>query len=190
MYYDHLRDNELIYSLMVHCGIWGLRCTPPGSRTQWAPAGWSTLFRGLIGAPPGRLLGAVIYELGGGLLFPQAMTDRPISVTPETRLMARLLVTVMAAVGIVLTADSGGGPRGPYLISVVLRSLTREDHEEVALAGDHRARRCDGRPGVGRCAGTGGAAIPFEARSGAARDRRAAVWTGTQAVDRARSPTG
>ena len=52
------------------------------------------------------MLAAVIYEFAGGILFPQALTDRPISQTWESRLVARLLVTVLTAVGVVLSMQS------------------------------------------------------------------------------------
>ena len=53
----------------------------------------------------------VVYDLVGGLGFPLANTGMAISTTPLTRLLARLLVALGAAVGAsaLLTSDT---PRG------------------------------------------------------------------------------
>jgi hypothetical protein len=111
IYYDHLREGELTYSLMVHCGVWGAAGAAAGLAFALGLVGWRGAVRGVIGGAAGALLGAVIYEVAGGIYFPRALTDRPISLTAETRLMARLLVTALVAAAAVVTLDSTRGAK-------------------------------------------------------------------------------
>ena len=100
IYYEHSAGGELTYSLMVHGGIWVAVGAAAGLAFGIGLGGWSDAIRGMSGrAGCAALLAAVIYEFAGGILFPQALTDRPISQTWETRLFARLLVTVLTAAG-------------------------------------------------------------------------------------------
>ena len=95
IYYAHSTGGELSYSLLVHGGIWlavgaaaGLAFgIGLGGSVRCAPRG--------TGEACAALLAAVIYEFAGGILFPQALTDRPLSQTWESRLLARLLVTLI-----------------------------------------------------------------------------------------------
>ncbi len=63
VYYDHLRDNDLIYSLMVHCGIWGAAGAAAGLAYAMGTGRWSALLRGLIGGAAGAARGS---HLRGG----------------------------------------------------------------------------------------------------------------------------
>jgi hypothetical protein len=56
----------------------------------------------LLGGAVGAALGAALYEIVGCVAFPLARTTQLISVTWETRLMARLLVCLFAAIGVVV----------------------------------------------------------------------------------------
>jgi len=53
----------------------------------------------VLGGLVGGLLGAVVYEMLGAFAFPMAATTKPISETWGTRLIARLSVAILAAVG-------------------------------------------------------------------------------------------
>ena len=53
----------------------------------------------LVGGAFGALVGTVAYEMIGGMVFPMAETGAPISLTGTTRLLGRLLVPTLAAVG-------------------------------------------------------------------------------------------
>ncbi len=105
IYYEHSTGGELTYSLMVHGGIWmavgaaaGLAFgIGLGGCARRSAACWERC---------AALLAGVIYEFAGGILFPQALTYRPISRTWESRIVARLLVTVFTAVGVVLSMQS------------------------------------------------------------------------------------
>jgi hypothetical protein len=65
-----------------------------------------------VGGTGAALLATVIYEFAGSILFPLATTDRPLSAAWESRLAARLLVTLLVAAGVVLSAESAGESQG------------------------------------------------------------------------------
>ncbi len=111
VYYEHSKDSDLTYSLMVHGGVWAAVGAAAGLAFGIGQPGWRGLLRGMLGGAGAALLAAVIYEFAGGLLFPVAFTDRPISQTWESRLVARLLVTALTAAGVVLAAEPTGGPK-------------------------------------------------------------------------------
>jgi hypothetical protein len=111
IYYQHSTTNELIYSFMVHGGIWTAIAAVAGLAFGIGVGGWRAALRGMLGSACAALLAAIIYEVAGGILFPAALTDRPLSQTGETRLMARLLVTVLAAAGAVLSIQSAGSKK-------------------------------------------------------------------------------
>jgi hypothetical protein len=55
--------------------------------------------RGALGGLLGALGGAMAYEVIGVLAFPLAQTHLPIAATRPTRLLARLVITTLAALG-------------------------------------------------------------------------------------------
>jgi len=112
VYYEHSSGGEITYSLMVHAGVWVAVAAAAGLAFGIGLGGWRGVLRGMLGGAGAALLATVIYEFAGGILFPLALTDRPISQTWESRLSARLLVTVLVAAGVVLCAKSTGGAKG------------------------------------------------------------------------------
>jgi hypothetical protein len=112
VYYEHTRNGDVTYSLMVHAGVWVAVAAAAGLAFAIGLGGWRGVPRVMLGAAGAALLATVIYEFAGGLLFPRALTDRPISQTWESRLVARLLVTVLVAAGVVLGAESTSGGEG------------------------------------------------------------------------------
>lgn len=111
-YYEHLKVNDLTNSLVVHGATWTAIGAAAGLAFGLGLGGWGRTLRCLLGGAGAALLGAVIYEFGGSVLFPLAMTDRPLSKTWETRLLARLIVALLAAAGAVLLVDWGAGEGG------------------------------------------------------------------------------
>jgi hypothetical protein len=98
-------DDDLIVlfvSLVMHALIWGLLGASAGlafavgleKPRLWLPAS----IAGFCGA----VVGTIVFELAGGLVFPLAATHQPISETWPTRLMARLLVTLATAGAVIL----------------------------------------------------------------------------------------
>jgi hypothetical protein len=116
IYYEHLKFNDLTYSLLVHGGTWTATGGAAGLAFGLGMGGWGRMLRCLLGGAGAALLAAVIYEFVGIVRFPLAMTDRPLAKTWEMRLLARLLVALLAAVGAVLcgwpvaSGRRGGSP--------------------------------------------------------------------------------
>jgi hypothetical protein len=111
VYYEHAKSGEIFYSLLVHAGIWTELAAVAGVAFAVGAAGWRGLPRAILGAAIAGLVAALIYEFGGGILVPSALTDRPISQTWSSRLLARLLVTVLVAAGVVLCMEPDGGKK-------------------------------------------------------------------------------
>jgi hypothetical protein len=91
---------DLTTPLLIHAGAWATAGAAGGmafglglraNRRRLARA----TFGGLIGAA----LGAAVFELLGAVAFPLANTPRPLALTWTARLVARLLVATLAAIG-------------------------------------------------------------------------------------------
>jgi hypothetical protein len=97
-------SRDLILPMLVHAGIW----SAAGAAGGWAFAVGSgaraRLARIALGGLAGAALGATAYELIGAAAFPSAQTTQFISATWETRLLARIAVTVLAAAGVAMAA--------------------------------------------------------------------------------------
>ncbi len=93
---------EMLISIGTHASIWGLTGAVAGlafavgfgERRMYGRA----VAAGLVGA----LLGTIAFDLIGIMLFPLGNTGQPISTTWPTRLLARLLVAVAAAILVIL----------------------------------------------------------------------------------------
>jgi hypothetical protein len=95
-----VRQDDLIRPFLVHSGLW----VPLGAAAGLAfglGAGrrGSGLVGPALGGALGTLLGTAAYELIGGIVFPLAQTDKVFSLTWQTRLIARLCVTLGTAAG-------------------------------------------------------------------------------------------
>jgi hypothetical protein len=109
IYYEHSGSSDITYPLIIHGGIWAGVAAVAGVAFAIGRAGWRGVPRGILGAIAGALIATVIYDFAGGIFFPLASTDRPISQTWGTRLLARLLVTILVASGVVLCAGPTDG---------------------------------------------------------------------------------
>ena len=65
----------------------------------------------MIGGLAGVIVATIAYDAIGGAVTPMAATGDAISTTWPTRLLARLLVAIGAAVAIDLTIRATEGPR-------------------------------------------------------------------------------
>jgi hypothetical protein len=104
VYYRALDQNkeelsrDLILPLMVHVGIWAACGVAGGVGLGVGLGGKSDLvMKAALGGLIGAALGACLYEIIGAAAFAADKTTSPLSVTWSTRLLARLLVTIMAA---------------------------------------------------------------------------------------------
>jgi hypothetical protein len=111
-YYEHSRSGDITYPLVVHGGIWIGVSAAAGLAFAVGRGGWRGVPNGVLGAVAGALLATVLYDFAGGILFPLASTERPISQTWETRLLARLLVSMLVAAGVALCAQPVAGRAG------------------------------------------------------------------------------
>ena len=103
---EALRD--LVTPLLVHMAIWSSIGAASGLAFG---LGLGERFRLPVivqAALAGAALGAVIYELVGALAFPTAQTARFVSTTWQTRLFARLAVSVLTAAAAALAAKAPG----------------------------------------------------------------------------------
>jgi hypothetical protein len=91
---------DLTIPMLVHAGIWAAVGAGGGLAFGLGLGGdRRRIARATIGGLVGGALAAVAYEMIGALVFPLADTPRPLSLTWGTRLLARLLVTTLAAAG-------------------------------------------------------------------------------------------
>jgi hypothetical protein len=100
--YERNRDmisDDMVLPILIHCGIWGGIGASTGLAFGIGRGGGRQIVNSLCGALVGALVASVLFDILGALLFPVAQTARPISVTSGTRLLARLLVAMLAAVG-------------------------------------------------------------------------------------------
>ncbi|QDV37759.1 hypothetical protein [Tautonia plasticadhaerens] len=105
LYYRSYTDfipKGLVQPLLMHAGIWGAIGAAGGLAFGLGWGGRVQGARGLIGGLVGASLGAAIYEIVGALAFPLGRTFEPTALEWLPRLLARLLVASLAAVGAAL----------------------------------------------------------------------------------------
>ncbi len=111
LYYKSLdadpTEQSLMLPLLVHAGIWMTAGAVAGLAFALGLSGRKDhILRGLIGGLIGAVVAAVAYEVVGTFLSSEAETIRPLSLTSETRMMARSMLTLLAAAGIAFTITS------------------------------------------------------------------------------------
>jgi hypothetical protein len=94
-----LARDLLIIPLLIHIGLWSPLGAAGGLAFGLGLGRRRLIPRALLGGCLGAVLGSVIYEVVGAVVFPLAMTTRPLSVTSGSRLLARLLIALLAAMG-------------------------------------------------------------------------------------------
>ena len=112
---DELNPEQLTHDLMlpllVHAGSWA--AAGLGGGLAWGlglgvgtRADRVRVYRAGLGGLLGAIVGAILYELVGGLGFPGDNSGHPISLTRATRLIARVAVAVCAALTAAAMAES------------------------------------------------------------------------------------
>ncbi len=94
-------EYELLLSVGLHAAIWGLAGATAGAAFAIGLGDWKLILGALGGGFLGAVLGAMVFDLIGAGVLPFADTGQPISTTWQTRLMARLMVTVATAAFII-----------------------------------------------------------------------------------------
>jgi hypothetical protein len=97
-------SRDLILPLLVHLGVWCLIGASGGLAFGIGLDASGALPRLVFGGLIGAAVGTAFYELIGAGAFPAAKTAQFVSATWQTRLFARLAVTVFTALVIALTA--------------------------------------------------------------------------------------
>jgi hypothetical protein len=90
--------RDLLWPLLIHSGIWSAVGAAGGLALALGLGERGPIPRAVLGGFIGAAVGTVAYELAGAL-FPAARTAQFVSATRETRLMARLAVTLLASAG-------------------------------------------------------------------------------------------
>jgi hypothetical protein len=104
---ENFSSVDLTTPMLVHAGVWAAVGAAGGlAYAMGSGLAKDRTARAVIGGLVGGALGAVAYDLIGVMAFPLADTHRPLSLTWPTRLLARLMVTTLAAAGATVLASS------------------------------------------------------------------------------------
>jgi hypothetical protein len=102
-------EQGLTVPMLVHGGIWGAAGLAGGLAFGLGLGrGRSSIARAAVGGLVGVLLAAFVFEATAAMAFPKAATTRPLSLTPGSRLMAKMLASLLSAAGV--AALLGGRP--------------------------------------------------------------------------------
>ena len=105
-------EQGLTVPMLVHGGIWGAAGLAGGLAFGLGLGrGRSSIARAALGGLAGVLLAAFVFEATAAMAFPTAATTRPLSLTPGSRLMAKMLASLLSAAGI--AALLAGRPAAP-----------------------------------------------------------------------------
>jgi hypothetical protein len=105
VYYRNIQpdqvDQSVTVPMLVHGGIWGAAGLVGGLAFALGfKGGRSSLARAAVGGLLGALLAAFLFEVTAAMAFPKAATTRPLSLTSESRLMAKMMASLLPAAGI------------------------------------------------------------------------------------------
>ncbi|MDR3623181.1 MAG: hypothetical protein P4L85_27760 [Paludisphaera borealis] len=92
-------SNDLIASLAMHGPPFALAGAAGGLALGIALGGRSLLVRSTLGGALGALIGAVVFEFLGALVFPTSETGQPLAASAPARLLAPLIVAAFASLG-------------------------------------------------------------------------------------------
>jgi hypothetical protein len=103
--------DDLLLSLGLHAMLWGPLGAVGGLAFGIGRGRSGQTLRLIVGGLMGAIVGTIAYDAIGGAITPLAGTADAISTTWPTRLLARLLVAISAAMAIDLTIRGTKGPR-------------------------------------------------------------------------------
>jgi hypothetical protein len=104
-------QDDLVLALGTHVGIWSMIGISGGIAFGCGLGGRRQLVYALGGGLAGAMLGTVVFEFLGAVAFPvDAYAAEPISNTPGSRLLARLLVAIGTSCGAAVGAITGRRP--------------------------------------------------------------------------------
>ncbi len=103
--YPDEASRDLVLPLLVHAGIWSALGAAGGLALGVGLGERARIPRIALGGFLGAAVGAAAYEVIGAF-FPAARTAQFVSATWETRLLARLVVTLLASAGAAIGVSS------------------------------------------------------------------------------------
>jgi hypothetical protein len=115
VYYKNQRAivDDLFQPMLLHGGTWGAVGAVGGLAFGLGLGGRASAVRTVLGGLLGAALGTVLFELVGAVLFPLARTVQPLALSWDARMLARLSVATLAAVGAALAVDNLPERPGP-----------------------------------------------------------------------------
>ncbi len=119
--YEHhlqLEGGDLLGSLIMHGCLWTGIGLAGGLALGLGLGGGLRTVKTAIAGAVGAVCGVFLFEFLGAILFPFDETGLPSSATAKTRLLARLLVAVLAAVGAALASR----PNSPHAAATGARA--------------------------------------------------------------------
>jgi hypothetical protein len=111
-------SESLVFAMLIHGGIWSAIGAAAGLAYGIGRGGRAAALPGALGGLVGALLGTMVYDLAGAVIAPLAETGAPLSATWATRLLARVAVSVLAALG----AAWATAPTAPPQTSAAINS--------------------------------------------------------------------
>jgi hypothetical protein len=103
-YFKNYSGVSLSTPLLVHGGLWTSIAVAAGLAFGLGLGGPRRAIAALAFAIPGALLATFLYEFTSIWLFPMAQPDRPLPVTPGSRLYAHLVAGLVIPAAMVLYA--------------------------------------------------------------------------------------
>lgn len=91
-------SHEILLPFSIHAAIWICAGIAGGGSLGLGLGSWSVAFRGALGGGLGALLGTVIYEVVGALLFTMAGTAQPLAEQWEPRMIALVSVATLTSI--------------------------------------------------------------------------------------------
>ncbi len=101
--YEDPSGSDLLFPLLIHGVTWSAIAAVAGMAFGFGVGGRGGVMKGLLGGLSGALVAAVLFELTASILFPTHRTTQPISVSQESRLLARMLVSLVASFMVAIT---------------------------------------------------------------------------------------
>ncbi|MHC5539144.1 hypothetical protein ACYOEI_13075 [Singulisphaera rosea] len=100
---NHLGD-DLLFPLMIHAGMWAGAGVAGGLAFGLGSSGGSRAALACFGGALGAVIGTVVFEALGAVLYPLALTSSPISTSSGARLFAASCVAILSSLVAVWTS--------------------------------------------------------------------------------------
>ncbi len=139
-------SRDLTLPLVVHAGIWAAAGLAGGLAFGIGLGGGrDRLIKAAIGGLLGAALGAALYEMCGAMAFPGDRTTTPLSLTWQTRLLARLLVAILAALIAAVVVNMPGPATQRFWRQIMTPSECRSSDRISAWGRPRRSRNAPRR---------------------------------------------